>query len=346
MKMNELPISALRIETAESEIRIAVRDGELLHEPRFRTEEKVKKIIERTLKELPATMTDFTERSLYNFYRRTSVIASALPFNLLLLATAMQGERRADIPNAPYISQAKAEQAIQEEFADLQFKQYGVPNQVFQKEYFDKQVKPIINRLSETQALDPDNVDRRQSLRNKAEMQARFDFHTQNREELERQGVRLVIISAHADCSERCRPYQGKVFSLDGTSGKTTDGRSYVPLETATNVYARSASGKIYPYFNGLFGFNCRHYMVAYKDGFKMPVTPADIVKKEYAITKRQREYERAIRKEKIEAEMNKGINKAEYMRHRKKAQRIEARYIEFSKKANRAYYPSRTKLL
>lgn len=77
-----------------------------------------------------------------------------------------------------------------------------------------------------------------------------------------------------------------------------------------------------------------------------MPVTPADIVKKEYAITKRQREYERAIRKEKIEAEMNKGINKAEYMRHRKKAQRIEARYIEFSKKANRAYYPSRTKLL
>ena len=113
----------------------------------------------------------------------------------------------------------------------------GVPLQKFSKDYMRENVKPALDRLATQQARDPDDVSRRNTLRNRAETEVRYPSHLDSIEELKGQGVQLVICSTHADCSERCKPWQGRVYSLDGTSGTTDDGRSYVPLENATDIY-------------------------------------------------------------------------------------------------------------
>ena len=100
------------------------------------------------------------------------------------------------------------------------------------------------------------------SLRNSAEIEARHQVQTERIEELRRKGTRIVWCSSHSDCSRRCEPWQGKLYSLDGTSG-TVDGLSYQPLEIATDIYETTRTGKVWK--NGLLGFNCRHYLTPYK---------------------------------------------------------------------------------
>ena len=115
----------------------------------------------------------------------------------------------------------------------------GIPLQKFSQEYIIKNVKPALDRLAEQEAKDPDDISGRNSLRNRAEMEVRYNDNQKSIAELKARGVRLVIASTHADCSERCRRWQGRVYSLDGTSGVTDDGRTYVPLEEATDIQER-----------------------------------------------------------------------------------------------------------
>ena len=150
----------------------------------------------------------------------------------------------------------------------------------------------------------------------------------------------------HADCSERCSPYQGRVYSLDGTYGTTKDGRRYEPLENATNNprdrYITKA-GRVYQ--NGLLGFNCRHYLIAYKEGMAAPYVSATVQSKEREITRKQRELERMVIKWRERALMQKG-NGREYVRAKQKAQYWFEEYKTFSKNNRRAYYPDRIKIL
>lgn len=220
---------------------------------------------------------------------------------------------------------------------------YGNAGEEYSKTYM-RRVELVMNELADMDALDPDST--RATLRARAEIEVRHQRQLDDRATLERRGVKLVIISAHADCSERCAPFQGRVFSLDGTTGRTEDGKPYEPIENATNIYARSKSGEIYPYYNGLFGFNCRHYMTEYKAGMAAPKWSKDRERREYAITERQRQLERQVRKWKARAEMYKGIDDKEYKRARLKAREYDAEYIRYSRENERAYYPSRTKLL
>lgn len=133
----------------------------------------------------------------------------------------------------------------------------GVPLQVYSKEYM-KRVNAAMLRLARERAIDPNDLTGRNSLRNLAEMETRYKSHEDEINGFREKGVNLVVISTHADCSDRCFPYQGRVYSLDGTRGKTEDGREYVPLEEATqnprDLYTTKA-GRTYQ--NGLFGFNC-----------------------------------------------------------------------------------------
>lgn len=93
-------------------------------------------------------------------------------------------------------------------------------------------------------------------------------------------GVKLVIASAHADCSGRCSKWQGKVYSLDGSYGTTEDGREYQPLENATDVYYTTKAGRTYK--NGLLGFNCRHKLHEFNGQQPQTISKEDR-KKEYA---------------------------------------------------------------
>lgn len=222
---------------------------------------------------------------------------------------------------------------------------YGAPMQKYSKDYMEENVKPVFDRLIKQYPKDPGDVSGRNSLRNRAEMEARYNGHLENIEELRKQGNKLVVASSHSDCSERCQKWQGRVYSLDGTSGVAPDGRKYVPLENATDVYYTTKAGKTYK--NGLLGFNCRHYLVPYKDGFAFPKVSPKTEREEYKITQKQRALERNVRYWRTEALMYKGTpNKEYYNIARNSAVEANKQYIAYSKANNRAYYPSRTKII
>lgn len=220
----------------------------------------------------------------------------------------------------------------------------GVPTQAYMQDYLKNKVRPILDNLIRQEAKDPDDISGRNSLRNRAEMEVRYAEHNTQIEDLKNSGNRLVIASTHSDCSERCAPFQGKVYSLDGTSGKTDDGRNFVPLERATEIWYTTKKGKRYK--NGLLGFNCRHFLIPYKSGYRFPEPDKEQEKREYAITLRQRELERNVRKWQIKAIENKALDESEYKKARQNAIIANKEYIEFSKKHNRAYYPSRVQVL
>lgn len=220
----------------------------------------------------------------------------------------------------------------------------GVPTQRYSEEYIKKYVRPVFDRLAKQYPKDPGDISGRNTLRNRAEMEVRYNDHTQSIADLKASGAKLVIASAHADCSERCAPWQGRVYSLDGTRGVTDDGRSYVPLEDATDVYYTTKAGKTYK--NGLLGFNCRHFLVPYKSGYRFPKPNAAEERRQYAITEQQRRMEREVRKWRTIAIESKGQDPERYSEARKKAIEANRAYINFSKENGRAYYPSRTKIL
>lgn len=218
----------------------------------------------------------------------------------------------------------------------------GVPTQRYAKTYM-AEVAEKLREFSRIEALDPDDRSGRNSLRNRAEMEVRYAAHMQRIEELKAKGVRLVVCSAHADCSDRCFPFQGRVYSLDGTSG-TIDGLSFVPLEKATDIFYTTKTGKVYK--NGLLGFNCRHYLYEYVSGMALPSVSKSEQRRENAINIKQRQYEAQVRKWRDEALVLKDIDRDGYLAARQKAIIWNKRYQKFSQDNGRAYYPDRVKIL
>lgn len=178
------------------------------------------------------------------------------------------------------------------------------------------------------------------SLRASVERQLREEWHAKQLDDLRVKGVNLVWIDSHANCSERCQPYQGRLYSLNHTSGEI-DGVSYVPLEVATDVYTTTKAGKTYK--NGcLSGFNCRHKTKPYKKGFRPQTIPESVTRKQYAIDKRLRELEREVRKYEARALGYRGSNKKMYKASVHYRNKWIKAYEDFAKKNNVPIYPSR----
>lgn len=178
------------------------------------------------------------------------------------------------------------------------------------------------------------------SLRASVERQLREEWHAKQLDDLRAKGVNLVWIDSHANCSERCQPYQGRLYSLNHTSGEI-DGVSYVPLEVATDVYATTKAGKTYK--NGcLSGFNCRHRTKPYRKGFRPQTIPESVTRKQYAIDKRLRELEREVRKYEARALGYRGSNKKMYKASVHYRNKWIKAYEDFAKKNNVPIYPSR----
>ena len=216
--------------------------------------------------------------------------------------------------------------------------------QKYSQDYIEKNIKPTLDNLAKQFPLDTDDITGRLSLRGKAELEVRYQHNLDMIEDLKRAGHRLVICSTHADCSDRCAKWQGRVYSLDGTRGTTDDGRPFIPLEEATDIYYTTKAGKTYK--NGLLGFNCRHYLIPYKSGYRFPKPNVQEERKQYAITLQQRKLEREVIKWKTEAVTCKLTDRTRYLFAKKKAEEWNNAYIKFSEKNNRAYYSSRTKII
>lgn len=344
---DKLNKSALAIENAQNDIRLLIQRAYLYNYSIVYTEKALKSIIERALKsiDIPRLKRD-TVLSLTNYANRqknawhNSGITPAVLFFISKRINA-SGE-----PDKKVLTERLPRAEIQRDIERLTGKSVetvnkGVPLQRFYGDIWKEKIKPTLLKIAAEKALDPNDYTGRNSLRNLAEMEVRYQDHKDSIKELKASGERLVLCSTHADCSERCAPYQGRLYSLDGTSGEI-DGIKYVPLEYATNNprdrYTTKA-GRTYQ--NGLLGFNCRHKLTPYRGQSPEYVSESER-KKEYAITQTQRAMERRVRALKAEAEMTKHAKSKEYIKYRKMAKKAYEEYKRYSEENERAYYPMR----
>lgn len=158
----------------------------------------------------------------------------------------------------------------------------------------------IKNNLANGTLTLRDSKGRVKSIRNMAEIETRYKMIT---EDLKRNGVGLndfVVASAHANASERCSWWQGKIFlvDLDITSRPMGQYRGTKPNQTVLG----HIDGK--PYYslreaceNGFLSFNCQHRLIKYYKGVKPPVFAVKEVSRLRDATIRQRNMENTIRK-------------------------------------------------
>lgn len=336
------------MEEAETKIRQVVKNEFFAQTPKAAIDRKVFAIIREAEAQIKITALAVAARqSLLRFYlSQYNELRRSFGWQLPVLAALFLLNGRTLTGREIKPTQAQTSRAVQT-LAERGFdasRLLGAPLQKFSQDYMHDNVKPALDRLAAQQARDPGDVTGRNTLRNRAEMEVRYNAHLEQIEEFREQGVNLVICSTHADCSERCRPWQGLVYSLDGTSGRTDDGRTFQPLENATDVYYTTKAGKTYK--NGLLGFNCRHFLVPYKSGYRFPKPNEAEERKEYKITQTQRRMEAEVRKWRVTAVTCKDISPEWYSYARKNAIAANKAYIAYSKQHNRAYYPSRTALL
>lgn len=343
-----LNYQAITLEEAETEIRLTVRDEFIKRTPKPRINKIVAEIIARALRQIKIpSLKQAAKLSLVSFYTRQYRIIGQISPNTLetVMVLGLLASHKIRLTDRR-ITALKGQGIFIENYEVSMPKAnlYGVPLRKFWQDYTKDNVRPVIDRLCKEQARDPNDLTGRNSLRNLAEMEVRYNDHLQQIDSLKASGNKLVIASTHADCSDRCRPWQGRVYSLDGSSGQTEDGRRYVPLENATDVFYTTKAGITYK--NGLLGFNCRHYLVPYQNGFKFPPPNVQEERKQYAITLKQRALERNVREWRTKAVESKGLDENAYNTARQKAMEWNKIYIKFSQENNRAYYPSRTKVI
>ena len=336
------------MEEAETKIRQVVKDEFFAQTPKAAIDRKVFAIVREAEKQIKiAALALAARQSLLWFYSaQYEELRRSFAWQIPVLSALflLQGRTLTGAEIRPTTAEKQSAAKTLERVGFDASRQLGAPLQRFSEQYMRENVKPALDRLAEQQAKDPDDVSGRNTLRNRAEMEVRYNAHMEQLEEFRRQGVNLVICSTHADCSERCAHWQGRVYSLDGTSGTTADGREYQPLENATDIFYTTEAGKTYK--NGLLGFNCRHFLVPYKSGYRFPKPNAVEERREYEITQEQRRLETAVRKWRTVAVENKNTDRERYLAARKKAIEWNKAYITFSKQHNRAYYPSRTAIL
>ncbi len=222
----------------------------------------------------------------------------------------------------------------------LELPSYGY-NRAVANGIYPKQYESYINQILDARAK-PDYSDR-YTLRAYVEREVRSQWQEKQLSDFADKGINLVWIDSHSNCSERCQPYQGRLYSLNETKG-TIDGISYQPLSVARDIYSTTKAGKTYK--NGCTsGFNCRHKLVAYKKGFRPQTIPSQVIEKQRQIETKQRELERNVRKYEVRAMGWKNINRIKYDFYLKLKNKWEKDYVDFSKENNVPIYPSRLKV-
>lgn len=340
-------------EDAETEVKQIVRKGYLQGLPRAEIEKRIQKAAKAASEKvrLPS-LRNAVFRSLVALgQRELNRLVYAFGRNGVLTMAAILLARKGHLTPNKAPQDGVVFRNIAERLGrldgDYETSAAGTPKRIYSKEYM-KDVRREFIRFADEQGLDPDempNAKIRHSLVAKAEMEVRYQAHEENIESLRRGGNNLVVCSVHADCSDRCSKWQGRVYSLDGTSGVTPDGkRQFIPLEKATDIFYTTKAGKTYK--NGLLGFNCRHYLYPYREGMAIPYVSKEKQVKERAINEKQREYERRIRLYRERALSLREIDPKLAEEYSRKAGAEYKAYKAFSHANGRAYYPDRVKIL
>lgn len=117
----------------------------------------------------------------------------------------------------------------------------------------------------------------------------------------EQYGNNLISVSAHAGARELCYPYQGRVYSTDGSAGVVEDLHGqridYEPFDNTS--YGLPA---------GLLGINCGHFISPFIPEMSVlrdeQTQDKETNDKQYALSQQQRRLEREVRYAKREAAM------------------------------------------
>ncbi len=292
---------------------------------------KINKIIAETIEQLDNqelkekadnALTRFSERMLWNVLQDIGISKVSLP---LVVSLIVNGKDIQKIINSFFPPEGKI---------PPERTAYKIKNK-YSKDYFNR-VKKAFMKMAEDKAKYGEHI----SLRNLAEMTVRYEEALQNIENLKERGVNFVVSTVHANCSKRCAKWQGKYYTLDNTY-QLYDGKRFQPLSNATDIYYTTKAGKTYK--NGhITGFNCRHKLIEYKPGMRIPKYSAKLVEKERKIDTQMRLFEEEIRHQKDIALMFKGVDEQIYRTARMKAIQINKKYIDFATKHKRPYYPNR----
>lgn len=333
---------------AQTDIKTAVKQSVLSAIPPERIKKQLSDIIERAVarirsptlkKDARVSLMRFANKVYGDFIQSLTAIPYALlPAVIVIMRAINEKEIKGEYYRPSNGAERKAAELLHYKVVNG-----GVPLREFSKVYVSR-VEGALQTLAEEKALDPNDFTGRNSLRNLAEMQVRYERHQDEIQSFKDGKVKLVVCSVHADCSDRCADWQGKVYSLDGTSGYTPDGRYYQPLENATDIPYTTKAGRTYK--NGLLGFNCRHKLYEYKVGMAIPTFSAEEQKREYSITVRQRQMEQSVISAREVALAVKDVAPKTYQKWRGIAAKRYEEYKRFSKEHNRAYYPDRVKIL
>lgn len=174
------------------------------------------------------------------------------------------------------------------------------------------------------------------SLFAKAELQTRYQNQQDMINKLRNNNQRLCWISSHVDCSDRCKPWQGKLVDLDAPpinskfeTGEIVDGHKVYSFKAITSQKDK------YGYQNNIIvGFNCRHYLIPYKKNSKPPHHySSNLVKKEFQINNKMRAMEREIRENRKKALFIKSFNKNKYRQFNEMIKKQLNAYKTFAEK-------------
>lgn len=166
--------------------------------------------------------------------------------------------------------------------------------------------------------VDKNGVSRRVNLRNKAEMLVRYNAKIEDMNRLTDKGYKFVVASSHADASERCSYWQGKIFLLDTASMEATgqyNKKSHRPNPTPIgkidgNNYYSIKEALSY----GFLGYNCRHRLIPYTSGMNLPPQYKSVSRgHQEAIGIQQRRMERNVRNCKINEALASSTNERKY---------------------------------
>lgn len=155
-------------------------------------------------------------------------------------------------------------------------------------------------------------------------------------------GIKLIEVSSHMGARPLCAPYQGRIFSRDGSKGITMDGAGgkiyYTPLSETS--YGQPA---------GLFGINCGHVQYPFAPGINFQryfPYPKEENDRRYQQLQRQRAMERDIRATKRECMMLQETGDTEGLQ--KASQRLRAqkqKYSQYSKDCGLGTHYDRTQV-
>ena len=181
----------------------------------------------------------------------------------------------------------------------------GTSRFVNYKELLQDTILEVKRKLANGTLTLTDSLGRVKSIRNMAEIETRYKMIS---EDMKRQGVNLnefVVASSHADASERCSWWQGKIFLVDLDVNSRPFGE-YNPKNPPSPKPIGKIDGKDYYSLleacnNGFLSYNCQHRLIKYYKGIAPIHYNLVDVKKARDLTIRQRAMENTIRKWKRE---------------------------------------------